>query len=58
MEYKLATSTWDQLEIKAIQDVIKTDKFYSKSKNSPFDNYKVKGRAIKTIINGIEVYSI
>lgn len=38
--------------------IIKTDKFYSKSKNSPFDNYKVKGRAIKTIINGIEVYSI
>lgn len=27
MEYKLATSTWDDLEINAIQDVIKTDKF-------------------------------
>ena len=26
MEYKLATSTWDELEINAIQDVIKTDK--------------------------------
>ena len=27
MEYKLATSTWDDLEINAIKDVIKTDKF-------------------------------
>jgi CDP-4-dehydro-6-deoxyglucose reductase, E1 len=27
MEYKLATSTWDDLEINAIQDVIKTGKF-------------------------------
>ena len=27
MEYKLATSTWDELEIKAIHDVIENDKF-------------------------------
>jgi len=38
--------------------IIKTDNFYSKSKNSPFNNYKVKGRALKTIVNGVEVYSI
>lgn len=37
---------------------IKTQNFYSKSKNSPFDGRKVKGKAIKTIIAGKLVYSI
>jgi len=35
---------------------IKVDKFYSKSKNSPFDNFKVKGRAVATIVAGKIVY--
>ena len=37
MEYKLATSTWDELEINAIQDVIKTDKFSMGSKVEEFE---------------------
>ncbi len=36
---------------------IKPEDFSSKSKNAPFKSYKVKGRAIKTIINGQVVYS-
>ncbi len=38
----------------------KTDpeKFYSKSKNSPFVNKAVKGKAIKTIVGGVIVYQI
>ena len=37
---------------------IEPEKFYSKSKNSPFVNRKVKGRAIKTIVGGKLVYSL
>ena len=37
MEYKLATSTWDDLEINAIQDVIKTDKFSMGPKVEEFE---------------------
>ena len=37
MEYKLATSTWDELEINAIQDVIKTDKFSMGPKVEEFE---------------------
>lgn len=36
--------------------VIDKEKFYSKSKNSPFSNRKVKGRVLKTIISGQIVY--
>jgi dihydroorotase len=35
---------------------ISTEKFYSKSKNSPFENYKVKGRALLTVVSGKIVY--
>ncbi len=38
--------------------MIEPDKFYSKSKNSPFKSRKVKGRAIKTIVGGKLVYCI
>ena len=37
MEYKLATSTWDDSEINAIQDVIKTDKFSMGPKVEEFE---------------------
>lgn len=37
---------------------IKTDKFFSKSKNSPFDGFKVKGRAVKTIVAGKVVFEV
>lgn len=37
---------------------IEPEKFHSKSKNSPFVNYKVKGRAVKTIVGGKLVYSL
>lgn len=37
---------------------IEPEKFYSKSKNSPFVNHKVKGRAIKTVVGGVLVYAI
>lgn len=35
---------------------IQVDKFYSKSKNSPFNNFEVKGRAVATIVAGKIVY--
>jgi dihydroorotase len=38
--------------------VIDSNKFYSKSKNSPFNSFKVKGRAVMTIVAGKIVYSI
>ena len=37
MEYKLATSSWNDLEIKAIQDVIKSDKFSMGPKVAEFE---------------------
>ena len=36
---------------------IDISKFHSKSKNSPFDGWKVKGKAIKTLVKGKTVYS-
>jgi len=35
---------------------IDPDKFLSKSKNSPFDNWAVKGRALATIVDGRTIY--
>ncbi|MDG7056073.1 MAG: dihydroorotase [Wolbachia endosymbiont of Meromenopon meropis] len=35
---------------------IKVKNFASKSKNSPFDGYKVKGRVVRTIVSGKTVY--
>ena len=35
---------------------VKTQDFASKSKNSPFDGHKVKGRVVRTIVSGKTVY--
>jgi dihydroorotase len=37
---------------------IEPKKFASKSKNSPFDDWATKGRAIRTIVGGHEVYHL
>lgn len=37
---------------------IDSQKFYSKSKNSPFDGFKVKGRAVRTVVAGKTVYQL
>jgi dihydroorotase len=37
---------------------IDSQKFHSKSKNSPFDGFKVKGRAVMTVVGGKKVFEI
>lgn len=37
---------------------LEPDTFVSKSQNSPFDDWKVKGRAIRTIVGGETVYEL
>jgi dihydroorotase len=37
---------------------IDSQKFYSKSKNSPFDGFKVKGRAVRTVVSGKTVFKL
>jgi len=37
---------------------INSQDFYSKSKNSPFDGFKVKGRAIRTVVAGKTVFEV
>lgn len=37
---------------------INPEEFHSKSKNSPFDDYKTKGRAVKTFVAGNLVYEL
>lgn len=38
--------------------VINSQNFYSKSKNSPFDGFKVKGRTLRTIVGGKTVFVV
>jgi dihydroorotase len=37
---------------------VKIDKFESASRNSPFDGWKLKGRAVRTIVRGITVWNL
>src|SRR6266568_7877657 len=37
---------------------VKIDKFESASRNSPFDGWKLKGRAVRTIVGGKTVWSL
>src|ERR1700732_1362281 len=37
---------------------VKTDKFESASRNSPFDGWKLKGRAVRTIVGGKTVWGV
>jgi dihydroorotase len=38
--------------------IIDSQKFHSKSKNSPFDGFKVRGRAVRTVVAGKVVYEV
>jgi len=40
-----------------LEYLIDVSKFHSKSKNSPFDGWKVKGKVIHTLVQGKTVYS-
>ena len=35
---------------------IDINKFYSKSKNSPFDGFQTKGKALLTVVDGVIVF--
>lgn len=41
-----------------IKHVINADKFFSKSRNTPFDGWKVQGKIMATIVNGSFIYSV
>ena len=42
----------------SLEYCIDISKFHSKSKNSPFDGWKVKGKVLHTLVKGITVYSV
>ncbi|MGB9600423.1 MAG: dihydroorotase, partial [Myxococcota bacterium] len=37
--------------------VVDSSRFLSKARNTPFDGYKLKGKAVATIVSGRIVYS-
>jgi dihydroorotase len=37
---------------------VKVDQFHSVSRNSPFDGWKLKGRAVRTIVSGKTVWEL
>jgi len=37
---------------------VKVDQFHSASRNSPFDGWKLKGRAVRTIVNGRTIWKL
>src|SRR5438128_5356897 len=38
--------------------IVRVDQFQSASRNSPFDGWKLKGRAVRTIVSGITVWKL
>src|SRR5438876_1763360 len=38
--------------------IVKVDQFHSASRNSPFDGWKLKGRAVRTIVSGKTVWKL
>ena len=42
----------------ALEWMVKVDKFESASRNSPFGGWKLKGRAVRTIVGGKTVWSL
>ena len=42
----------------SLEYCIDISKFHSKSKNSPFDGWKVKGKVLHTLVKGITAYSV
>jgi dihydroorotase len=37
---------------------VNVDQFHSASRNSPFDSWKLKGRAVRTIVEGKTVWKL
>lgn len=54
----IAEGNWADLTVVDLSQEYRIDssRFYSKAKYSPFDGYKVKGKAIKTFVNGQLVF--
>lgn len=54
----ISEGNWADLTVVDLNQEYKIDssKFYSKAKYSPFDGYKVKGKPIKTFVNGQLVF--
>jgi dihydroorotase len=54
----IAKGNWADLTVVDLNQEYKIDssKFFSKAKYSPFDGYKVKGKPIKTFVNGQLVF--
>jgi len=54
----IAEGNWADLTVVDLGQEYRIDssRFYSKAKYSPFDGYKVKGKAIKTFVNGQLVF--
>jgi dihydroorotase len=41
-----------------LQWTVKVDQFHSSSRNSPFDDRTLKGRAVRTIVSGKTVWEL
>lgn len=55
---RLEENCWADLVVVDLKQEYRVDssKFFSKAKYSPFDGWKVKGKPLKTFVNGVLVY--